>query len=253
VGHLVVLAIAALFIRLGIWQLDRLDEVRSRNRTIEARLQMPAVPLQTLLTPGASFPEQAAYRRVTVSGTYQPLTAVVQFRALNGEPGRHVLAWLSTGDDVVLVNRGWVPASGPDVPVPPESAPAQGVVRLEGLVLPFENGGVITEGPPGVTTVTRIDPAVLPTPSLPAYPGHVQLVDQSPRAGSLPVAVGLPVFDEGPHLSYAVQWFLFTAIGLVGWPFLIRRSARDRARSSATSTDRAPTPEPVGRGGETGR
>lgn len=253
VGHLVVLAIAALFVRLGIWQLDRLDEVRGRNRMIEARLQMPSVPLRTLLAPGAPFPDEAAYRRVTVSGTYDGAQAVVQFRALNGEPGRHLLAWLLTGDDVVVVNRGWIPASGPDVPVPPGTEPTPGVVRVTGVVLPFEDGGANTAGPPGVTTATRIDPAALPTWSLPTYPGYIQLLEQSPPAGSLPVPLPEPELDDGPHLSYAVQWFLFTAIGLVGWPLLIRRSARDRVRSTPSSTARAPTPNPVGRGGDAGR
>ena len=36
-----------------------------------------------------------------------------------------------------------------------------------------------------------------------------------------------PDLGEGPHLGYAVQWFLFAAVGLVGYPFLLRRRARE--------------------------
>ena len=45
--------------------------------------------------------------------------------------------------------------------------------------------------------------------------------------GDLPIAAPSPSFaDEGPHLAYAIQWFSFALIGLVGYFFLIRRAAR---------------------------
>ena len=63
----------------------------------------------------------------------------------------------------------------------------------------------------------------LPYPILPAY---VQLEAQSPeQAGPLPVPVPRPELDDGPHLSYAVQWFLFSAIALVGYPLVLRKLA----------------------------
>jgi surfeit locus 1 family protein len=45
--------------------------------------------------------------------------------------------------------------------------------------------------------------------------------------GELPVTAPPPSFDdEGSHLAYAIQWFSFALIGLVGYFFLIRRNAR---------------------------
>jgi cytochrome oxidase assembly protein ShyY1 len=61
----------------------------------------------------------------------------------------------------------------------------------------------------------------------------MQLEEQSPaQAGDLPVVVPRPELDEGPHLSYAVQWFTFGTIALVGFVVLARREARDVARTS---------------------
>jgi cytochrome oxidase assembly protein ShyY1 len=241
VGHLLVLAIAALFVRLGVWQLDRLDEVRTLNRTIEAREGMAVVPLHGLLGNDLD-PRGGAYRRVTAAGTYDPDSEVaVQFRALNGEPGRYLLTALRTSRGVLAVNRGWVPASGPDVPIPFEAAPAGGSVQVTGVLLPFEEDGRVVEGPPGTRTITRIDQTLLSEaagePSDRLFPLHLQLGQQSPSAARLPVPVPLPGLDEGPHLSYAIQWFLFTVIGLCGWPLLVRRSARDRSRRSAGPRD----------------
>jgi cytochrome oxidase assembly protein ShyY1 len=41
--------------------------------------------------------------------------------------------------------------------------------------------------------------------------------------------VPVPDLGEGPHLNYAVQWFLFAAVGVLAYPFLLRRQARESA------------------------
>jgi cytochrome oxidase assembly protein ShyY1 len=37
----------------------------------------------------------------------------------------------------------------------------------------------------------------------------------------------VPELDEGPHLSYTVQWFSFALIILVGTFILLRKQARE--------------------------
>jgi surfeit locus 1 family protein len=39
--------------------------------------------------------------------------------------------------------------------------------------------------------------------------------------------VPIPDLGEGPHLGYAVQWFLFAGVVVVAYPLLLRRQARD--------------------------
>jgi cytochrome oxidase assembly protein ShyY1 len=40
---------------------------------------------------------------------------------------------------------------------------------------------------------------------------------------STPARVAPPALDDGPHLSYAIQWFSFAAIALVGSYVVVRR------------------------------
>jgi cytochrome oxidase assembly protein ShyY1 len=232
VAHLVVLALAATFVRLGVWQLDRRDQVRSRNAMVAARLGVPPASVETLLARDPGL-DRAAYRRVVVAGRYRPgWEARVRFRSLGGAPGEYVLGLLVTPSGrPVLVNRGWVPLDTGSSPSPPP--PPEGPAVVTGLLLPSEAGGRVVEPPTGGSPAAfdRIDVraigGTLPVTPLPLY---LQLREQRPPGGPLPVPLPEPALDEGPHLSYAVQWFLFTAIGLVGWPLLLRRTARSRAR-----------------------
>ena len=48
------------------------------------------------------------------------------------------------------------------------------------------------------------------------------------------VALGPPQPEEGPHLAYAVQWFIFTTIAAGGYALLLRRVARDQATEIAS-------------------
>ena len=59
------------------------------------------------------------------------------------------------------------------------------------------------------------------------FPLPLQLQDQAPpQPGSLPALAPLPELSEGPHLSYAIQWFTFAAVAIVGGVILLRRDRR---------------------------
>jgi cytochrome oxidase assembly protein ShyY1 len=58
----------------------------------------------------------------------------------------------------------------------------------------------------------------------------LQLIEETPSTNQdLPQHVALPELSEGPHLSYAVQWFIFTTIALTAWVVVVRRRLRDTA------------------------
>ncbi len=82
----------------------------------------------------------------------------------------------------------------------------------------LEGGGEV----PQRVDVDRIQPQI----EVALHPFSIRLQDQQPGGSSLPVPPAPPEIDEGPHLSYAWQWFLFTAILLLGYPLLLRRSLR---------------------------
>ena len=70
---------------------------------------------------------------------------------------------------------------------------------------------------------------------LPAYLQRVSSDPDEVTAAGDPelVPLGLPEPSEGPHLAYAVQWFIFTTIAVIGYALLLRRVARDEAREEA--------------------
>ncbi len=237
---LLVFAIAAVCVRLGFWQLDRLEERRVRNAQVSARLEAPPVPLD------ASPSDTTGWlnRRVTLAGVYdQDRTILYAGRAFGGVPGVHVLAPLAIdGTNAhVLVNRGWLPAAdaaSPDLALARTSGP----VRVTGIVVPFPGGsspvprGVTvrpdTTGPAFRTTWFAIDADAIRR-QYPYALGSItiQLLPE-PDASPWPARLPAPQVDQGPHLGYAVQWFSFALIAVVGWAAMVMKS---RARTIAPS------------------
>jgi cytochrome oxidase assembly protein ShyY1 len=165
-----------------------------------------------------------------VAGTYLPEGELLAYgRPLDGQPGDHVLTALRLAGSgtLVLVDRGWVPFSV-DRAAPPAAAPPAGELTLEGIWLAPEQGEAFPEGTTGA--VRAIDPAAIgaATGLDLATGGFVLLQDQRPAPGALPIPAGLPALDEGPHLSYAIQWFSFAAIACIGYVLLARRDRRRR-------------------------
>jgi len=233
VASVIVLATAVTMIELGLWQLRRLDQVRADNAIVRSQLAMPVEPLSEAFAPGA----RPAYRRVVVDGRYD---ATEQVRVDNrsdddGSPGRHLLTPLVISDGTALiVDRGWIPLDAN----PADAAPPAGEVRAVGVLFPSEKKVAFSASIPPegrVTAVPRIDVARL-SKQLPyaALRLYLRLEQQDPaQAAALPKPPGLPSLDDGPHLSYAVQWFLFTTVELAVFGALVRREAARRRRKAA--------------------
>lgn len=252
VGHVLVVALAATFTSLGFWQLDRLEVRRQRNADITARAEMPAAPVTDVVPPGAALDgvDDLQYRRVTITGTYDADAGLlVRPRSLDGVSGWHVVTPLVLGDSrAVLVTRGFAPfASDLDV-VRDAVVPPSGEVTVTGLAFPTQERQGIgpTDPEDGVLEeLARVDIGRVqqqyPQDLLPVY---VQLETQDPPLeADLPRVLPAPVTDEGPHLSYAVQWFLFAGVGLVGWPVLLRRTSRDEHRADGGPPVGGPGPD----------
>jgi cytochrome oxidase assembly protein ShyY1 len=75
-------------------------------------------------------------------------------------------------------------------------------------------------------------------------PFYVDLVESQPAESTgLPEPLPAPDLSEGPHLSYAVQWFIFATCVAIGWVLAVRHSftQRRRALSAAGDADRPAT------------
>jgi surfeit locus 1 family protein len=190
------------------------------NAMLAARGALPAVDLAT------ADPESLPYAHVTVTGSYDPSHEIVlSGRSYQGVAGNHILTPLVLQDGrAVLVDRGWVPLDVASSPVVGAAAAPTGHVTVSGLALPPDS---ISSSPvaPAPSVVTRIDlGVVLPYRLIPVY---VLLQTQDPaQASGSPIPGVPPTLDEGPHLSYAVQWFAFATIAIVGCAVLLRRDPK---------------------------
>jgi surfeit locus 1 family protein len=227
--------LAFTMINLGLWQLRRLDEKRTHNHLLDARAAAAVVDVGAGGAPAGAQLDELAYRTGVAEGTYQPAEEVlVRSRTLDGDPGAWVLTPLRLADgSELVVNRGWIPASGtPELP--PTATALAGSVTVRGLLMPTQERGSFGPRDPAeghLATLARADLGRLQAQvEAPLYPLYLQLQAQDPAPGDLPVLLPAPERSEGPHLSYAVQWFLFTVIGLVSYALLVRRTAREKAR-----------------------
>jgi surfeit locus 1 family protein len=216
---------AAVCVRLGFWQLSRLRERQGANRVALSARAAPPVSLNQVDSAGLS---DLAQHRVTASGRYDPeYDIVLRGVALDGVPGVHVVTplLLSGQEDAVLVDRGFVPA--PDaVTVDTDSLREPGRVQVEGIAFPIPSGSGKPLEHAGRTTWGRLDLMALrerlPYAILPLY--LRQLPDSS--LPSFPRRVAPPPLDEGPHLSYAVQWFLFAVMAVMFGVLVVNRGGQ---------------------------
>ncbi len=245
-SHLFVLALVVTMVNLGFWQLRRLDEKKDRNRRITSRLTEPVRPIDQVLSTKSSFgdADSTEFRRVTAAGRFRAdQELLVRSRSLEGSPGSWVMTPLVMADgEAVVVNRGWIANEGRFDSVPrPYRAPS-GMVTVTGLIRTSETRGRFgPKDPPSgrLQNLARADVArfqkQVPERLLPAW---VQLQKETPRPGGrVPRPLPSPELTEGPHLSYAIQWFIFSAIGVVGYPLILRRRARELARGDDDEED----------------
>jgi surfeit locus 1 family protein len=230
------LIVAAACIRLGIWQLDRLGQRLDRNAEIEARLADP-----TLEYPPSLPLEDQAYLRVSVRGHFDPGPAVLlENQPHNEQAGFHLLVPFVTAVEggALLVDRGWIPFDrglGADPRTLAEGN--TGEMTIEGVLLPAQREPAFSfladqtpapgEPPLRSWRVVNLDAIQGQTP-YPLYPLYLAQTAPPQAFETDPLPVFEPDLSNGPHLSYAVQWFAFAAIAIFGGTALLRRQRRLR-------------------------
>lgn len=233
IGTLVVLLVAATCARLGFWQLDRLAQREARNALLEARMAQPPVDPASVARDST-----AAYRRITLAGGCEGAQFILAARSRRGVPGVHLLCRFHTAaGEEFLLDRGWLPSADART-LPAEvwrRAPRD--TTLEALLVPFPPGGSsetrtrtaarlaedsagVRLAEPGPRVLYRLNHAqaeAVTAMELP--PWYAQATGASPGP---PYPADPPDLSSGPHLGYAVQWFSFALIALIGWAVLAR-------------------------------
>ncbi|MFP5333780.1 MAG: SURF1 family protein [Actinomycetes bacterium] len=230
-GLALAVALAAACVVLGTWQWDRREQARERNSPVLANYASPPVTLDDVLDDptGEPLPRSREWTPVEASGSYRPQdTLLLRNRSLHGRPGYHVLVPLELDSGgALLVDRGWVPTgatgAGPDDVPPPPTGRVDVVARLR----PPEPA-LDRDAPPGQVQSIHLASiaATLEDPTL-ATAAYAVLASEEPSPSRAPVLLPRPVIDEGPHLSYSLQWFVFALGAFVGYGFLARRTAHD--------------------------
>lgn len=218
--------LAALFIRLGFWQLDRLAERRARNADLSARFSEPVVAFERLQ-------DTMGYRRATLAGALDYDNEILfTGRSRSGSPGVYILTPVrrTENDTAVIVLRGWVYA--PDAATIERATWRESRTTFQGYVHPLQSNG--RGAPPGTAdrklrslTLSGVQ-GLLPYPVAPLY-----LVAQDSGSERTPVRLPAPAFDNGPHLSYSIQWFCFAAIAIGGAAIVASRGTGPRRDGAA--------------------
>lgn len=221
-GLFVALAVvlAAICTRLGFWQISRLHQRRAYNALVRSRLDSAEVDVEAL--PADST---ARFRRVRVTGTpdyaHQFIWAA---RIHNGSPGVNFLTpyRIPGRDSAVLVDRGWI--YSPDGATADEARWRDTATTLTGFVELFADvkGATFSTRPKIISRLSYdVVAKQLPYPLAHRY---VAMIGDSVMAPDRIARLTLPPLDEGPHFNYAVQWFAFALVALIGAGYVVNQS-----------------------------
>jgi surfeit locus 1 family protein len=215
-----VLAAAGGMAGLGVWQLARLRERQAAN--VETRARLAQLPMPLTAETG-DLPE---YQPVHAQGTYDfSQEIVLRNRAHQEQPGVHVLTPLRlAGGGAVLVDRGWIPYLQADPAARAQFQRPTGPITVTGIVRRSQSrSAAFLPADPAVSlNGPRLDAWFWPDVSqielqtqYPLLPFYVELAP-APGTQALPISGYEVDLGDGPHLSYAIQWFSFALILLVG-------------------------------------
>ena len=214
---------------LSWWQWARRAETITQGKLVTENYETAPVSVDTLLPSLNSWKAGEEWRPVELRGHYlRDEQLLARNRPYNANPGFEVLVPFQLDDGTVfIVDRGWLSIGDrqdtPDVVPPPPTGAVTVVARLQQSepVLPGRtapHGQVASINLPTVAKLAG-------TPK--TYTGaYGLLATESPATATRPRAVEEPVPDEGPHLSYAIQWIAFGLLAFFGLFWAFRRERR---------------------------
>ena len=234
-GGLAIAILAAICcVLLARWQWHRRDARVERNAIVQENWDRTPASLSSVVPePRNSLPRNRQWTPVDLTGTYLSAgTVLLRNRPLDVVPGYRVLVPLQTASGVLYVDRGWVPigATGakPDVVPAPPAGQIQVLARLRPADAPSTKSA--PQGQAQSVTPSEFTDDLRRTTSstAPVYQGaYAVLAREDPSAATQMPLFAEPELDEGPHLSYAIQWCIFAAMFLGMWIVVVRREAAE--------------------------
>lgn len=243
-----------LLVRLGFWQLDRLQQKRAFNTMMAERWRSAPFDLTAASLPvdPAGF-QDLEYRRVAAQGQWDyDRQILISNQTFQGTAGYVVVTPFVLGDNrAVLVARGWIPADQAE-PAAVAQLEEQGglgtttpIIGLARRSQGLPGGGVSTPVATAQREWYRIDiPAIQGQMPYALEPGYLEQMPEAGRAyDALPIRSEPMALDEGNHLSYAIQWFTFAVVLGFGYIMLVRHRTRLAAGLIKPSGPAGPPPD----------
>jgi len=217
VTTLAVLAVFALGVVAGRWQWERYttksDAVAAQQRAEDAAV----VNVREVVSVSDADAGEAQWRTVTAVGTLDSAAVIeLRGRSIDAVASIQYVTWLHVNDGTaVVVNLGWLPRASATMPTLPA-----GQVTVTGVVRDLE--------PRNDRPGTRITPADMSDPGGPILPLYLMArsVCGPQECFDALAPVPEPSLSLGPHLSYAMQWWLLAVAAAPIAIALTRRDAR---------------------------
>jgi cytochrome oxidase assembly protein ShyY1 len=212
------LVFSVVCVLLGNWQFARRAEARAEIARIDANYDASPVPLADVISSRDAFDEAAdKWTPVVLSGVYlDDQQLLVRNRPNSSKVGYEVLAPLQLANgDVFIVDRGWISVEGTstsNVEIPAVPAGTVEVVARLKAAEPRIEGRVAEGNTIGTISLTQIEEIL----DVPTYTGAYGLLESETPATATGILAERPERDEGPHLSYALQWYVFIILALLG-------------------------------------
>lgn len=228
-GYLgVAVVFAVVCCALGAWQWHRREEALAAIARLDANWDRTPVALAEALPELDAYQADQQWTPVAVEGEYLvDESLLLRGRVRGGDVGFDVVVPFRTTEGTILwVDRGWI-RQGPGAERPvAEPATPDGPVAIVARLRPDE--GVIAGRGAPEGQIASVDLGSLAAAiGEPTYTGAYGLLASEAGGEPSDVAVATrPVLDEGPHLSYTLQWFVFAAGGFVALGWVMRQEVR---------------------------
>lgn len=213
---LLVLVIASTFVGLGLWQLQRAQEMQDYN---DLPVDTQIYPLLEKTSATGIVPPESIGKLVTTSGHY-----IATFKAPNQKDGNGAIADWEVGllqndvDTAILVVRGlWSERlSSPEIVMATE-------VEVTGTLMPHQNDDRAANT---TQQLSRLESSLLvSTTDAQLFDGFILATAEKSRSGSVDRSrISAPELTSGvpgfywQHISYVVVWW-FMALMVLWLPF----------------------------------
>jgi len=201
----IILVVAVSAVLFGRWQLRRLAQRRVSNTIFAAAAALPPVEL-----PAHTGPIDSG-RLIVARGHFDTAgQLVLRGHVQNDGPGVQIVTAFvfDSGQATLWVLRGFAPSPDAVTPPSPIPAPELGPVTIRGLALGVpvtsDSGAPLVHN--GSTSWKRLDRSTISHRRPGSLGVYLLLAGDSAGPGHLAV-VAPPELSDGPHLSYAIQWF----------------------------------------------